>query len=445
MHSYVKKTLETVRRRNPNESLFFQAVEEVLSSLDPIIAEHPEIEYHDLLGRMCEPERQLSFRVVWQDDEGRVQVNRGFRTEFSSVLGPYKGGLRFHPSVDIGVIKFLGFEQIFKNSLTGLNIGGGKGGADFNPRDRSDDEVMRFCQAFMSELFRHIGSRRDVPAGDIGVSSREIGYLFGQYKRLTNTYELGVLTGKDIAWGGSLGRREATGYGAVYFAREMLASRKMDLAGKRCIVSGSGNVALYAIQKLHALGARVVACSDSDGVVYQPEGLDFDCLRFLKEMERARLSKYAEVHMGVDYRPGGTIWEIPCDLAFPCATQNELNRQHAEILVKNGCQLVCEGANMPCAPEAIAVFQKAQVLLGPAKAANAGGVAVSALEMQQNASLEKWTFEAVDEQLQQIMKSIFDTCEHYAQKYATPEDYISGANIGGFLRVAQAMISHGLI
>jgi len=445
MHPYINKTLDIVKKRNHSEPVFLQAVEEVLETLDPVIVEHPEIEELNLLERLCEPERQVIFRVVWKDDAGKVQVNRGFRTGFSSVLGPYKGGLRFHPTVNMGIIKFLAFEQIFKNSLTGLRIGGGKGGADFNPRGKSDDEVMRFCQAFMSELFRHIGSRRDVPAGDIGVSGREIGYLFGQYKKLTNTYELGVLTGKDVAWGGSLARHEATGYGTVYFAEEMLKAHEREIAGQVCVVSGSGNVALYAVQKLQDLGAKVVACSDSDGSIYHRKGLNFDTLRMMKEIDRERLAKYVQIHADAEYRKGSNVWDIPCDMAFPCATQNELDEADAEILVKNGCKLIAEGANMPCTPKAIAVFKQAGVLFGPGKAVNAGGVAVSALEMQQNAGLENWTFDQVDQRLKVIMGDIFRTCDHYAQKYATAGDYIAGANIGGFLRVAQAMVSHGLI
>lgn len=445
MHSYIEKTLDIVQGRNHSEPVFLQAVKEVLESLDPVIEEHPEVVDLNLLERICEPERQLIFRIAWKNDAGEVCVNRGFRTEFNSALGPYKGGLRFHPTVNMGVIKFLGFEQIFKNSLTGLRIGGGKGGSDFDPKGKSDDEVMRFCQAFMNELYHHIGSNRDVPAGDIGVGGREIGYLFGQYKKLTNTYDLGVLTGKDVAWGGSLARKEATGYGTVYFAHEMLKRREEDFENKVCVVSGSGNVALYAIQKLQELGAKVVACSDSSGVIFDPAGLDFDALRTIKEVERERLKKYTELRSGSEYREKAKVWDIACDYAFPCATQNELDGKNAETLIKNGCKLVSEGANMPCTPEAIELFKKAGLLFGPAKAANAGGVAVSALEMQQNAGLEHWTFKQVDERLQQIMASIFETCQHYATTYSKPDDYIGGANIGGFLRVAQAMTSHGVI
>lgn len=445
MHPTIQKTLETVEHRNHSEPVFLQAVHEVLETLTPVVEEHPEIADLSLLERLCEPERQLIFRVVWKDDAGNVQVNRGFRTQFNSVLGPYKGGLRFHPTVNMGVIKFLAFEQIFKNSLTGLNIGGGKGGADFDPKGKSDDEVMRFCQAFMTELVHHLGPRRDVPAGDIGVGAREIGYLFGQYKRLTDTYELGVITGKSVAWGGSQGRTEATGFGAVYFAEEILKEKGDSLEGKTCVVSGSGNVALYAIRKLQQLGARVVACSDSGGCIFHPKGLDWDALRLIKEVERARISKYAELHPEAEYRQNGKVWGIACDAAFPCATQNELEAADAKALIGNGCRLICEGANMPCTPEAVALFRQAGVAFGPGKAANAGGVAVSALEMQQNAGLEHWTFQQVDEELQGIMRGIHESCLHYADKYHQPGNYVAGANIGGFIRVAQAMISHGLI
>jgi len=445
MHPYIEHTLATVRRRNHSEPIFLQAVEEVLSTLDPMVEEHPEIEALNLLERLCEPERQLIFRVAWKDDSGCVRVNRGFRMEFSSVLGPYKGGLRFHPTVNMGVVKFLGFEQVFKNSLTGLNIGGGKGGADFDPHGKSDDEVMRFCQAFMSELFRHIGAQRDVPAGDIGVGAREIGYLFGQYKKLTNRYELGVLTGKGVSWGGSQARTEATGFGAVYFAENILEAAGEELKGKRAVVSGSGNVATYAIKKLHELGATVVACSDSGGVIHHEAGIDVSAVRQIKEVERGRIKDYLDCHGDAEFREGAKVWDIPCDLAFPCATQNELEEADAKRLVDHGVKLVCEGANMPCTPEAIAVLRGNGVLFGPAKAANAGGVAVSALEMQQNAGLERWTFERVDGELKRIMNDIFAQCCHCAEKYSEPGDYVAGANIGGFLRVAQAMISHGVV
>ena len=445
LHPAITRTLDIVQRRNHSEPVFLQAVQEVLETLGPVIEEHPEIDELNLLERLCEPERQIMFRVTWKDDQGRVNVNRGFRTQFSSVLGPYKGGLRFHPNVNMGVIKFLGFEQIFKNSLTGQNIGGAKGGADFDPAGKSDDEVMRFCQSFMNELFRYIGPRRDVPAGDMGVGPREIGYLFGQYKKLTNQYEMGVLTGKQIGWGGSLARKEATGFGVVYFAENMLRARGEELKGKRCIVSGAGNVALYTMRKLQQLGAEVVACSDITGTVLQKGGINWELLRMCSEDERRNVDYFAQLARDVEFRPDTKVWEVPCDYAFPCATQNELDETDARKLVENGCQMVCEGANMPCTPEATRVLREAGILMGPAKAANAGGVAVSALEMQQNAGLERWTFEQVDTQLQQIMQNIFQTCTHCANKYSEKEDYISGANIGGFLRVAQAMISHGLI
>ncbi|WP_309398341.1 NADP-specific glutamate dehydrogenase [Cerasicoccus maritimus] len=445
MHPYIAKTLDTVQQRNHSEPIFLQAVSEVIKTLNPILEEHPEIEDLNLLERMCEPERQIIFRVVWRGDDGKVHTTRGFRIEFSSVLGPYKGGLRFQPVVNMGVMKFLGFEQVFKNSLTGLNIGGGKGGAEFEPYGKSDDEVMRFCQAFMSELYRHIGQQRDVPAGDMGVGAREIGYLFGQYKRLTNRYEMGVMTGKSVSWGGSLARIEATGYGVIYFTQEMLKLRGDSVEGKRVIVSGAGNVATYAMKKLTDLGAKVIACSDITGTLYHEDGIDVGVIKHLAEVERKHISAYCERHHDAVFHEGKKVWGVPCDMAFPCATQNELEGDDAKELVDNGLQLICEGANMPCTPEAIEVFREAGILYGPAKAANAGGVAVSALEMQQNAGLERWTFQQVDEELQRIMHRIFEQCADCANKYATPEDYMAGANIAGFLRVGQAMISHGLI
>jgi glutamate dehydrogenase (NADP+) len=436
-----------VHARNASEPEFIQAVDEVLHSLSPILDAFPQIEEQNLLQRICEPERQMMFRVIWQDDAGKVHVNRGFRVKFNSALGPYKGGLRFHPTVNLGVIKFLGFEQIFKNSLTGLSIGGGKGGSDFDPKGKSEREIMRFCQSFMTELYRHIGPSEDVPAGDIGVGGREIGYLFGQYKRLTNRYDLGVITGKDTAWGGSLVRKEATGFGAVYFLDEMLKTRGESLEGKRAVVSGSGNVALYAIKKLMELGATVVACSDSGGSIYDPGGLDFDQLREIKEIERGRIKTYAERVPGAKFVPASqaSIWKIPCDVALPCATQNELNGDDALTLVENGCIAVSEGANMPSTPEAIQLFIEKKILFGPGKAANAGGVAVSALEMQQNAALASWTFNEVDARLKETMSNIHSTCVHYARRFSKPGNYVDGANIGGFLRVAQAMLSHGVV
>ncbi len=444
MSAYIEQLIQTIADRNQGEPLFTQAVEEVLHSLEPVLSRHPEIESSNLLERLCEPERQILFRVPWEDDEGRVQVNRGFRVEFNSALGPYKGGLRFNPAVTLGMIKFLGFEQIFKNSLTGLMIGGGKGGSDFNPKGRSDAEIMRFCQSFMMELHRHIGEKTDVPAGDMGVGAREIGYLFGAYKRLINRYELGAITGKGVGYGGSLGRKEATGFGCVYFATEMLAEHKLQLERKTCVVSGSGNVALYAIKKLQNLGARVLACSDSTGTVYDAAGLDFNALRLIKEIERCSLSKYPMIHSRAEFRPNKKVWEVPCEYAFPCATQNELDLSDAETLVEHGCKLVAEGANMPCTPEAIHLFGEKGVLFGPAKAANAGGVAVSALEMQQNATWTQWTFEEVDQRLQAIMKQIHKSCLFYANRYGQPGNYAHGANTGGFLRVAEAMFEFGV-
>lgn len=446
LHPYVKCVLEEVERRNHLEREFLQAAREVLVSLSPVITEHPEIAELNILERICEPDRQIIFRVSWQDDEGHVHVNRGFRVNFHGALGPYKGGLRFHPTVSLSVMKFLAFEQIFKNSLTGLQIGGGKGGSDFDPKGRSDAEVMRFCQAFMMELSRHIGALTDVPAGDIGVGAREIGYLFGQYKRLTNRYELGVLTGKDATWGGSLGRKEATGFGTVYFAQEMLRHVEESFEGKTVIVSGSGNVALYAMQKLQQLGAKVVGCSDSGGTLYDEQGVDFDVVRTLKEIERDRLENYPRCAGRGEFRPGAKVWDIPCQAAFPCATQNELDADDARTLVKNGCRLVAEGANMPSTPEAVECFCQEGVLFGPGKAANAGGVAASALEMQQNAGWERWTFRRVDERLQEIMADIHRTCQHYGRRYGKgPTDYVNGANIAGFLRVADATKAMGVM
>ncbi len=444
MATKIDALIEKIREKNAGQSLFIQSVEEVLETLLPVLREHPEIERLNILERLCEPERQVIFRVSWMDDKDVVHVNRGFRIGFNSGLGPYKGGLRFHPSVDISVVKFLAFEQIFKNSLTGLQIGGAKGGADFNPRGRSETEVMRFCQSFMNELYRHIGDQTDIPAGDIGVGAREIGFLFGQYKKLTNRYELGTLTGKGEGWGGSEGRKEATGYGCIYFAMEMLATREENLEDKVCVVSGSGNVALYAIRKIQELGGKVVACSQSDGTLYDPKGIDFETVRMLKEVERKRLHGYLDSHPQAEFREGVKVWDIECDAAFPCATQNEILKEDAETLLKNGCQIVCEGANMPTHPDALRLFREAGILFGPGKAANAGGVAVSALEMQQNAGWETWPFARVDKELKKIMTGIHSTCLHYADRFGTPGDYVAGANIGGFLRVAQAMNAMGI-
>jgi len=432
-------------RRNPAEAEFHQAVREVLESLGPVLAKRPELIECKIIERICEPERQIIFRVPWQDDSGEIHVNRGFRIQFNSALGPYKGGLRFHPSVYLGIIKFLGFEQVFKNALTGLPIGGGKGGSDFDPKGKSENEIMRFCQSFMLELHRYLGEYEDVPAGDIGVGGREIGFLFGMYKRIQNRYESGVITGKGIGWGGSLVRTEATGFGAVYFAEEMLKVRGEELAGKRCIVSGSGNVAIYTIQKLHQLGASVVACSDSDGVVYDEAGIDLALLKELKHVERARIAEYAERARHARYVPHGGIWEIPCDVAFPSATQNELNGRDAATLIKNGCVAVVEGANMPCTPEAVKAFAEANVAFGLGKAANAGGVATSALEMQQNASRDSWTFEYTEQRLATIMRDIHHTVYETAEEYGSPGNYVVGANIAGFLRVVDAMLAFGVV
>lgn len=434
-----------VVQHNYGEHEFHQAVKEVIETLVPVLHKHPEYTEQKIIERICEPERQIIFRVPWQDDKGDVQINRGFRVGFNSTLGPYKGGLRFHPSVRLGTIKFLGFEQTFKNALSGMPIGGAKGGADFDPKGKSDAEVMRFCQSFMTELYRHIGEYTDVPAGDIGVGAREIGYLFGQYKRITNRYESGVLTGKSPLWGGALVRREATGYGAVYFAQEMLKVRHDSLEGKTCIVSGSGNVAIYAIEKLQMLGAKVIACSDSNGYIYDKNGLNLDTIKQLKEINRARISAYLHHHPHAAYVEAGNIWDVPCALAFPCATQNELNGDSAATLVKNGCIAVIEGANMPVTPEGIKIFTNAGIAYAPGKAANAGGVATSALEMQQNASRDTWTFEYTEKRLQTIMQNIHNNAYHTAAEFGSPGNYVIGANIVSFKRVADAMIAFGVI
>lgn len=441
----IQSIFEQVVRRNPGESEFHQAVKEVVETLGPALRRHPEYAEHKIIERICEPERQIIFRVPWQDDRGEVQINRGFRVGFNSALGPYKGGLRFHPSVYLGTIKFLGFEQVFKNAVTGMPIGGGKGGSDFDPKGKSDGEVMRFCQSFMTELYRHIGELTDVPAGDIGVGGREIGYLFGQYKRITNRYESGVLTGKSPKWGGALVRRESTGYGAVFFVEEMLKARGDALDGKTCVVSGSGNVAIYAIEKLHALGAKVVACSDSNGVIYDAGGIRLDTVKRLKEVERRRIRHYADEHPDARYVEGGNIWDIPCQVAMPCATQNELDEKSARALVANGCIAVGEGANMPTTPGGVKVFQEAGIAYGPAKAANAGGVATSALEMQQNASRDAWSFEHTEEKLREIMCGIHNDCYETAAEFGSPGNYVIGSNIAGFRRVAEAMLAFGVI
>lgn len=437
---------DDVFRRNPGELEFHQAINEVFESLGPVSRKHPHYAEAAILRRICEPERQIIFRVPWVDDANQVQINRGFRVEFNSALGPFKGGLRFHPSVYLGIIKFLGFEQIFKNALTGLPIGGGKGGADFDPRGKTDGEVMRFCQSFMTELYRHIGEYTDVPAGDIGVGGREIGYLFGQYKRITNRYESAVLTGKGVGWGGSLVRPEATGYGAVLFTQEMLKTRGQSFDGQRVVVSGAGNVAINAIEKAQAVGARVVTASDSSGYVVDDTGIDVELLRQIKEVERGRISDYAERRgPTAHYVAGGSVWDVDATVALPCATQNELDEAAAAKLVKSGLVAVAEGANMPCTREAAALFQDAGVLFGPGKAANAGGVATSALEMQQNASRDSWTFEYTEQRLTEIMVNIHDRCAHTADEYGMPGNYVAGANIASFVQVANAMLAQGLI
>ncbi|MBN9583374.1 MAG: NADP-specific glutamate dehydrogenase [Afipia sp.] len=435
-----------VLRRNPGEEEFHQAVREVLDSLGAVIAKHPHYAENALIERICEPERQIIFRVPWVDDHGKVHINRGFRVQFNSALGPYKGGLRFHPTVYLGTIKFLGFEQTFKNALTGMPIGGGKGGSDFDPKGRSDAEIMRFCQSFMTELYRHLGEYTDVPAGDIGVGGREIGYMFGQYKRITNRYESGVLTGKGLAWGGSQVRTEATGYGATYFVERMLQTRKQGFDGKKVIVSGAGNVAIYTIEKVTELGGRVIACSDSSGYVVDEAGIDLALLKEIKEQRRGRIADYAKARgNAAKFVPEGRIWDVPAEVAMPSATQNELNGQDARTLVKNGLIAIGEGANMPSTPEAVQTFLKAGVLFAPGKAANAGGVATSALEMQQNASRDSWTFEATEERLATIMHNIHDRCAEMADTYGSPGNYVLGANVAGFIRVAEAMRALGIV
>ncbi len=445
LHPRLDHVYDEVISRNPGEIEFHQATREVFESLGAVVDRRPEYVDAEIIRRLCEPERQIIFRVPWVDDAGRVQVNRGFRVEFNSSLGPYKGGLRFHPSVSLGIVKFLGFEQIFKNALTGMPIGGGKGGSDFNPRDRSEAEVMRFCQSFMTELYRHIGEYTDVPAGDIGVGGREIGYLFGQYKRITNRFESGVLTGKGLTWGGSQVRTEATGYGTVFFVDEMLRAAGRSLDGQRVVVSGSGNVAIYAIEKVHQRGGVVVASSDSEGVIVDEAGIDLDLLKQIKLVERARISEYAERRPSATYVAGGSIWDVPCDIALPCATQNELDEDGAVALIRSGCRIVAEGANMPTTPAAVRRLAEAGVGFAPGKAVNAGGVATSALEMQQNASRDSWSFEHTEQRLEEIMRGIHDRCLETAEEYGSPGDYAAGANIAGFIRVADAMLALGVI
>ena len=442
----IQGVYEEVLKRNPGEAEFHQAVKEVLDSLEPVLDKHPEYVDVKVLDRIVEPERQLMFRVPWQDDKGNVQVNRGFRFEFNSALGPYKGGLRFHPTVSASILKFLGFEQVFKNSLTTLPMGGGKGGSDFDPKGKSDNEVMRFCQSFMTELFRHIGPNTDIPAGDIGVGGREIGFMFGQYKRLRNEFT-GILTGKALNWGGSLIRPEATGYGCVYFAEEMLKSRGDSFKGKICTVSGSGNVAQYTVEKLNQLGAKAITLSDSNGTIYDPDGIDAEKLAFvleLKNIRRGRIKEYADKYK-VQYLEGKRPWGIKCDCAFPSATQNEVNEEDAKTLLNNGCTLVAEGANMPSTPEAIEQFIDKKILYGPGKAANAGGVATSGLEMSQNAMMMSWPREEVDEKLHNIMIAIHDQCFEAAEEYGQPGNLVMGANIAGFVKVADAMLDQGVV
>ena len=446
-NAYVKRVWEQVQAKNGHESEYLQAVQEVLESLEPVVEKMPELEANSILERIVEPERVIMFRVPWMDDSGKVQVNRGFRVQYNSAIGPYKGGIRFHPSVNLSILKFLGFEQVFKNSLTTLPMGGGKGGADFDPRGKSDAEVMRFCQSFMTELYRHIGADTDVPAGDIGVGAREVGYMFGQYKRICNEFT-GVLTGKGLQFGGSLIRPEATGYGCVYFAQNMLAVKGEDFKGKVCAVSGSGNVAQFCAEKLIQLGAKPVTLSDSAGFIYDPDGIDAEKLAFVKELKnvkRGRIKEYADKYPSATYTEGQRPWSVKCDCAFPCATQNELNGDEAKTLIANGVKLVAEGANMPSTPEAVAAFQGAGVMFAPGKASNAGGVATSGLEMSQNSIRMSWSREEVDEKLKGIMKNIHDNAYAAAKQFGMEGNYVAGANIAGFLKVAQAMIAQGVV
>lgn len=449
MNEYLKRVLDETKIKNINEPEFLQAVKEVLSSLEPVIDAHDDYEKNAFLERMVEPERIITFRVPWVDDNGQVHVNRGYRVQFSSLIGPYKGGLRFHPSVNQSIMKFLGFEQIFKNALTGLPIGGGKGGSDFDPKGKSDNEIMRFCQSFMTELYRHIGQDVDVPAGDIGVGAREIGYLFGQYKRIKDTFEGGVLTGKDIVYGGSLARKEATGYGLIFFMREMLKEHNNTLNGKTVIISGSGNVAIYACEKAAEFGAKVVAMCDSNGCIYDKNGIDLNLIKQIKEVERGRIKEYLREHKDAEYfetqDENFPIWNIKADIALPCATQNEINLESAKKLVANGVIAIGEGANMPCTAEATEYFLKNNVLVAPAKAANAGGVATSAIEMSQNSMRYSYTFEEVEAKLEQIMINIFEACKNASNKYNCSGNYVAGANIAAFQKLAKAMRAQGIV
>ena len=446
-NEYLKRVYEGLEKRNANEPEFLQAVREVLESIQPVVEKHPEYEKAGLIERLVEPERIITFRVPWVDDAGKVQVNRGYRVQFNSAIGPYKGGLRFHPSVNQGILKFLGFEQTFKNSLTTLPMGGGKGGSDFDPHGKSDMEVMRFCQSFMTELYRHIGQFVDCPAGDIGVGGREVGYLFGQYKRLTNSFQGGMLTGKGLTFGGSLARTEATGYGLCYFTAEALKCMRNDsLQGKTVVISGSGNVAIYACEKATQMGAKVVTMSDSNGFVHDPNGIDLALVKQLKEVERKRIREYVTVRPEAEYHEGCSgVWQVPCDIALPCATQNELDLSAAKALIQNGCFAVAEGANMPCTPDAVEALQAAGLLFAPAKAANAGGVATSALEMSQNSMRMSWSFEEVDSHLKDIMTNLYHNAAGAAAQYGKPGDLVAGANIAGFLKVADAMLAYGLV
>ena len=442
--SYVSEQLEKLNAKNAGEPEFLQAAKEVLTSLEPVIEQNPQYEAAGILERITEPERQIMFRVPWVDDNGKVQVNRGFRVQFNSAIGPYKGGIRFHPSVNLGIIKFLGFEQIFKNSLTGLPIGGGKGGADFDPKGKSDREIMAFCQSFMTELYRHIGADTDVPAGDIGVGAREIGYMYGQYKRIRNCYE-GVLTGKGLTFGGSLARKEATGFGLLYFTDAMLRKNGVSLKGKTVAISGAGNVAIYAAQKATELGAKVITMTDSTGWIYDAEGIDLDAVKEIKEVKRERLSTYTNYRPNAVYTEGKGVWSTKCDVALPCATQNELHLEDAKMLVANGVTAVAEGANMPTTLEATEYLQEHGVLFAPGKASNAGGVATSALEMSQNSQRLSWTFEEVDQKLKTIMENIFAQADAAAEKYGHPRNYVMGANIAGFTKVADTMLAQGVV
>ena len=446
MKQYVQDTLDIITKRDPDQKQFRNTVSKVLETIVPVLEQHPEFKEQKILERMIEPERVVSFRVPWQDDQGEIHENRGFRVQMNSAVGPYKGGLRFHPSVCLDILKFLAFEQVFKNALTGLPIGGAKGGSDFDPHGRSDSEVMRFCQSFMTELYRHIGPHVDAPAGDIGVGGREIGYLFGQYKRIRDSYDSAVLTGKRVDYWGSLARTEATGYGLLYFVKDMLDDKGISLKDKVIVVSGSGNVATYAMEKAYQLGAKVVTCSDSNGYVYDPDGIDLDAVKEIKQVRRGRIREYVQTHPNAEYHEGCRgVWTVPCDIALPCATQGEIDLDSAKILVEHGVLAVGEGANMPSELPAIDYFQKNHVLFAPAKAANAGGVAVSALEMSQNSERLQWTFEEVDQKLKDIMSNIYKNARMNAEKYADPDDLVAGANITAFVRVANIMLAHGLV